>query len=642
MADLSTSHCAVSLRAPSPGFPTTTAIPGHPDSPKSSSSGNNNGHITEDEVTRLVSEHLVQPSSDSETDERLGSVAHGLLGGDTTYNVYQWKERRDAPPRRNSFHDLPGAGSTSNGGVVQRSLTFDLRASDLREPGAFRRHFVLTRQASTGRGGAQGGGGAQQGGTIFTRNFIDFLLLYGFYGGDVVPSDEEEEDIVDEAEARRILSSDDGAGDEDDPLLTPRPSALPRPPSIATVHGTSAKKAFFMLIKAFVGTGVLFLPKAFANGGMLFSIVLMVFLGWLTLHCMLLLVETSRELGGSFGDIGEYFYGPRMRQLVLASIAISQMGFSCAYYIFVAQNLRDLTMIVTNCHLILPDYFFIILQFLVYGPLSWVRKIKHFSWTSLVADVFILLGLGYIFYYDFSILATRGPSPDVELVNFKSFSLFVGTAMFAFEGICLILPIAESMKRPERFDRVLSLCVLTIGVVFISTGVIGYLTFGKKSSTIVFLDLPDGSPPVMVLQFFYAVAIMLSFPLTVYPSIRITESALFGVRDGKVDAVVKWQKNAFRLVLVGLLGAVAWFGADNLDKFVALVGCFACIPLSFIYPAMFHYRLSNDWRVKTKDMVIAVLGVVAMLYTTWVTVEEWVVGAPDVPRNRCESRGGMW
>jgi hypothetical protein len=41
---------------------------------------------------------------------------------------------------------------------------------------------------------------------------------------------------------------------------------------------------------------------------------------------MILLVETSRALGGlSFGDLGERLYGYKVKQLVLASIAVSQV-----------------------------------------------------------------------------------------------------------------------------------------------------------------------------------------------------------------------------------------------------------------------------------------------------------------------------
>ena len=81
-----------------------------------------------------------------------------------------------------------------------------------------------------------------------------------------------------------------------------------------------------MLLKAFVGTGVLFLPQAFKNGGMGFSICLLVFLGYLNLYCMNLLVETSRAMGGlSFGDLAGELFGEWFKHLVLGSIAISQV-----------------------------------------------------------------------------------------------------------------------------------------------------------------------------------------------------------------------------------------------------------------------------------------------------------------------------
>ncbi|KAJ3148076.1 neutral amino acid transporter [Geranomyces variabilis] len=601
--------------------------------------------LTESEVARLVAEHLVLPDDGGGDDygaakgasphgSFAGTVSHNLLGGEVTRDIYQWTERRENPAhrRRNSEPDIRDAAHQHHHDGSEGGADGVPRASELREPGVFRRHFVQTQAQRSGRALPS---------NVVTRNFLDFLALYGFYGGDVFPEDEDDDGDVGSIHTggRTLGDIENDAALSSSPLETQPLMPRSRTPSVAALHGgTSNRKAFFMVLKAFVGTGVLFLPKAFANGGMGFSLVSLVIIGSLTLHCMLLLVETSRKLGGSFGDIGEHLYGQWMRQLVLGSIALSQAGFCCAYYIFIAQNLRDFLMVVSDCRLVWPDWVFIALQLAAYIPLSWVRKIKHFSITSLVADVFIMVGLAYILYLDVLTIATRGVATDFVWFNNQSFPLFVGTAMFAFEGICLILPIGESMKRPEQFGKVLCACTALIGAIFFSVGAAGYATFGAQVETVVFLNLPPGAPTQLV-QLVYALAIVLSFPLTVYPTIRITEHALLGARDGKHDVGVKWLKNGFRAALVAFLGVVAWFGADNLDKFVALVGCFACIPLSFIYPSLFHWHVAGSRLERAKDAALVGFGVVAMVYTTWITLNAWVDGEPDRPVDRCVGVG---
>jgi proton-coupled amino acid transporter len=67
-------------------------------------------------------------------------------------------------------------------------------------------------------------------------------------------------------------------------------------------------------------------------------------------------------------------------------------------------------------------------------------------------------------------------------------------------------------------------------------------------------------------------AIFFSFPLSVYPCIRIVESWIFGTHGGKQNLRIKWLKNLFRAVFVVGMGFVAFVGSNNLDYFVSLVG----------------------------------------------------------------------
>lgn len=66
-------------------------------------------------------------------------------------------------------------------------------------------------------------------------------------------------------------------------------------------------------------------------------------------------------------------------------------------------------------------------------------------------------------------------------------------------------------------------------------------------------------------------------------AITILEHTFF-TKSGKFSKFVKWRKNIFRFAVVMICALIAWAGANDLDKFVALVGSFACIPLVYIYP----------------------------------------------------------
>ncbi|ORX85881.1 hypothetical protein K493DRAFT_226343 [Basidiobolus meristosporus CBS 931.73] len=386
---------------------------------------------------------------------------------------------------------------------------------------------------------------------------------------------------------------------------------------------TSAKKAFLLLIKAFVGTGILFLPKAFSNGGLIFSMIVLSVVATITAVAMLLLVKVRLQVPGNFEDIGGKLYGKPMKIVVMTSITISQMGFCCAYFIFVAQNLYDLTHSLSNCSVDIPVIYFILLQLVVYMPFSLARKIKAFSYTALLADVFILIGIVYILYRDIDKLTTVGTG-DIQLFNSKDYPLFIGTALFSYEGIGLVLPVVNSMKEPRRFPAVLACVIVCATVVFVAVGAISYAAFGNVTETIILMNMPVGHSMTITVQFLYVFAIILTLPLMLFPAIDILEQGLFRKRSGRASTMVKWQKNLFRILLCLALAMIAWGGASNLDNFVALIGGFGCIPLLFIYPAMFHYKAVATKRVyRICNGLMIVFGFAVMVFVTYISIRSW-------------------
>jgi solute carrier family 36 (proton-coupled amino acid transporter) len=148
------------------------------------------------------------------------------------------------------------------------------------------------------------------------------------------------------------------------------------------------------------------------------------------------------------------------------------------------------------------------------------------------------------------------------------------------------------MREPHKFPRALSgVMFFLLGefipalnlkiaadafcqVLFGGAGALSYLTFGPEINTVVLKNLDSSSPLTLAVQLLYAIAILLSAPLQLFPAVRIMENGLF-TRSGKRDWNVKWQKNVFRFFVVMGCTVISWVGANDLDKFVAFVGSFA-------------------------------------------------------------------
>ncbi len=148
-----------------------------------------------------------------------------------------------------------------------------------------------------------------------TSSFVEFLDLYGSFAGEDL-ADSDEEAIEDEEEGAE--EGEEGETPERRPLLGRRRSSRALRSADA---GTT--KTFFTLLKGFVGTGIMFLPKAFNNGGILFSTVTLLSISALSMVAFHLLLECKRYHGGSYGDIGKEIVGSWMRTLILGSITLS-------------------------------------------------------------------------------------------------------------------------------------------------------------------------------------------------------------------------------------------------------------------------------------------------------------------------------
>ena len=402
------------------------------------------------EDPRIVKRHLVQPSTESvaesseghngqSTDRSMGIdedefSSLRLQGGDITREVYRWTQDAESPTQGRK-------GKRSKSWHISRpepeSDIMDIQS--IKVPGGFRRDHLRRRIPSPFAGDGRPADvvdpeelpNANQ--NFISRNFLEFLTVYGHFAGEELGEDDEDGYFSPGAYHDTGLE-DGGSGESDeDPgensaLMTPRtPGGRRRKTKERGAPGTNTPTgAALLLLKSFVGTGVLFLPRAYLNGGMMFSNVILLFVAILSYYCFVLLTETRLQIEASFGDMGGILYGKWLRALILTSVALSQVGFVSAYIVFTSENMQAFIVAVSDCRTWIDIKFIILIQLIIFLPLSLIRDISKLGITALVADAFILLGLIYLGYYDVRTMVANHGVADIVNFNSRNWTLFIG------------------------------------------------------------------------------------------------------------------------------------------------------------------------------------------------------------------------
>ncbi|CCE87259.1 Piso0_005804 [Millerozyma farinosa CBS 7064] len=542
-----------------------------------------------------------------------------LQGGDIARHIHQQLENVNG---KSPQTQRPARARSSSFSTFLDSSRRESTASDINVPGGFRREFLINKSLQTN----------SRPPNLLTKNFLEFLSMYGHFAGENL--DDEDSDNDEEAidETSSLLSNE----------IRPIPSYKPKKQKKGTA---SVLKTFFLVFKALVGSGVLFLPKAFFNGGLLFSSVVLSLFGFLTFLCYIILVQCKNTFQkDSYGELGFKTYGRPLRLCILISIIISQIGFVSTYVLFTSENLTSFIENYLNIKGTITTAHIVVAQCVCLVPLVLIRNLTKLSLISLVSSGFIIIGLIIIYYFSGLQLLTDGLGPNITNFNSSSWPLLIGVSVTAFEGIGLMLPIESSMARPEKFPMVLGLSMLLITIFFVFTGVLCYSAYGDTVKSIIILSLPQDKVSVQMISLLYSLAVFLSAPLQLFPVTKIIESLIFNNllwysnpssrtdsdgklyhSSGKYNKSIKWSKNVLRSAIIVLICTVAYLNSNNLDKFISFNGCFACIPLVYIYPPLIHLKTLNqepankrkNAYIRIFDCALIVVGIVAVVYTTY-------------------------
>ncbi|XP_057672291.1 proton-coupled amino acid transporter 1-like isoform X2 [Diorhabda carinulata] len=369
---------------------------------------------------------------------------------------------------------------------------------------------------------------------------------------------------------------------------------------ISVEHPTSYLETLMHLLKGNVGSGIFAMGDAIKNAGIVLGPIVVLILGLICLHCQHLLLNAAKTLqtrhkikqSPDFAETVELCFekGPsklsRMsvfaRKTVNVFLCITQLGFCCVYFVFISDNMKQ----VLNYNGYEVDVHLLMVIILVPILLpSLVRNLKYLAPFSTVANILMIVGIVVVLYYSIS-----DGLPDVTernyIASFGTIPLFFGTAVFAFEGIGLVLPLQNEMKKPSDFDRtfgVLNVGMVIVTALYITVGFIGYLKFGDAIQGSITLNLPPEQPLYQAVKIVISAGILLTYCLQFYIAIGIMWPTIHE-RLGDIRHPVMGEL-VFRAAMV-IVTFILAEAIPFLNHFISLVGAISSSALCMVFPAI--------------------------------------------------------
>lgn len=436
--------------------------------------------------------------------------------------------------------------------------------------------------------------------------------------------------------------------------------------------------AFSTLFKAIVGTGILALPSAMKQCGLVLGVFLIGAMCIFSLYTMTAIIKTIwrlRERGVAadrdgkieYSDINFLAFGRFGTALSSFCLITCQVGSVIGYLVFISSNIcavfeiEDAWKPLCLCAPVLMG-------------LALLRDTVILSKTAIMGNLALFLGIFAIYWaggHD------KDAFTDYKTLDVTGLSTMFGVALFMFSAHAEIVSIEQSMEKPREFLKVLNWGFVFIVVLYLQFGVLVYLFFGERTGMkvvdkhghevyvegTIFDNIGTGYFANSV-KLLMSVCLLFQYPITLLPASICIEQLLglvtsmgdsdSGALDqdllGEVDLYSDYPKayddkelsvnsnievgarleparrqasydakrNILRICLVGFTAFIA-SGEVSFEFITSFTGCFSNGLLAFILPPLFYAKVCGDTMSPSAHLFnkfVLVVGVVGCGYSS--------------------------
>ena len=365
----------------------------------------------------------------------------------------------------------------------------------------------------------------------------------------------------------------------------------------------SSQETYFLIVKGFIGIGLLFIPSYYRSLGYLITTGILLVTSIIIYMGIRKLIECKKMCDVDYPRLVELWFGFILKGLVNCFLNIGQgmYGVSCLFYI-----------ILNLLHIIGPDdtniakwIIFCVLSFIL-GGLVCIRQIAKLQIIFIISSItmggiLVILLILSIVIGDFSDFKAFGDLKFFPIIR------FIGICFFAFEGYGIILPSYQQMENKKSYSKVLILSMVSLFIFYFVFGLFSSLENLPNESAINFGALKGYSNVYQTLGYIiYAIFILcliVHYLLIIYPFLRIIEELIRPYTENK------YILNCVRFVFVIILVFFATLLQEKFIYVISIIGFLINVPLIVIIPSICHYKIAAiNLNEKISDLSLFIAG----------------------------------
>ncbi|XP_035435494.2 proton-coupled amino acid transporter-like protein CG1139 [Spodoptera frugiperda] len=391
--------------------------------------------------------------------------------------------------------------------------------------------------------------------------------------------------------------------------------------------------AYFNMLRSLFGPGVLIMPLAISQAGLIFGPILGLFYGLLLVHTHIMLLKSLTEIARQlkipyisyrYGFRLAVLHGPpifkglgkRGPQIIAVFMFMSQLGICTIFVILTSDSLKDLMDWESNntaLLVLLPP--FLMLEFCM-------KSLSTVSYIALAGTMLNLIGLTLVIYQTLSDPAKiyKYAAHDLMPIMYAC-----GAYLCNLSAVGVILQLDKNLKNPRIMTSkfgVIPVGMLVPTVVCMVVGGLGYWSFGTMEENVLRV-LPLDEVTALIILSVYVISVTFAYPIQCYPAIAVViEVIKYHDPLAVPEAKMLHRIETFGRPLFVLLTFTICYFVPFQAPFVAFTGNLCTSMMSVVFPALMdtclkypsHYGYMNFHLIK--NLLLIALGLF-----------NWIVGA---------------